>query len=87
MNCKWYNTKHVLWKLFSYYHFNSGIYDFVNLNGGGKFVRLMEKAMENKNYDEIDKAIRNDYADYLYDMYGLGEAKEINLRYFIHKYL
>ena len=59
----------------------TGIYDFVNLNGGGKFVRLMEKAMENKNYDEIDKAIRNDYADYLYDMYGLGEAKEINLRW------
>ena len=66
-----------------YFHVfsNIGIYHLANLTGGGMLVPIMERALKSKNYDEIDRAIMEHLSDFLYDVNGLGEGKEVNLRY------
>ncbi|XP_022906014.2 transient receptor potential cation channel subfamily V member 5 [Onthophagus taurus] len=52
------------------------IYKFVDLKGGGLFVELMKRAAQNKQYAEIDHAIKTKIEPFLYNK---GEGKYIPL--------
>lgn len=43
------------------------LYQLVDLFGGGRLVELMKEAMRTKNFDEVDKCIRTEVKEYLYN--------------------
>jgi hypothetical protein len=43
------------------------IYKLVNVNAGGILAQLMKKAIQSKNYKEIDDFIKTEVVKYLYN--------------------
>jgi hypothetical protein len=43
------------------------IYKLVNVNAGGILAQLMKKAIQSKNYTEIDAFIKTEVVKYLYN--------------------
>jgi hypothetical protein len=43
------------------------IYKLVNVNAGGILAQLMKKAIQTKNYTEIDEFIKTEVVKYLYN--------------------
>ena len=57
------------------------IYSIVNLNGGGLLIGLWKEALVSKNFDEVDRYIKNDLKKW---MYNDGEGEQVNFEVSIH---
>jgi hypothetical protein len=53
------------------------IYNIINLNGGGVLIGLWKDAVKTKNYQDLDKYIRDELPKW---MYNNGQGEYVNIK-------